>query len=223
VAAARTGRRYVGYDLDPDYIALAERRVAAALAEPGARPAADAADADAAGNSRARHDDARHDGARASGATAKTLAEEALVAAGFEITDRNRRIRGSGVTVAFVATDADGGRWHLDVAGPFTAHHGGLLRTEAVWRALGRASALRGHLPDAPPLVLLTSHLPRRPGEGDTALRAAGPDAFFDAVDLLDDDSCERLAYYAKGGYRATPRVGFWTAADLTRRTGSTP
>jgi DNA modification methylase len=200
VAAARTGRRYVGYDLDPDYIALAERRVAAALAEPGARPAADA-----------------------SGATAKTLAEEALVAAGFEITDRNRRIRGSGVTVAFVATDADGGRWHLDVAGPFTAHHGGLLRTEAVWRALGRASALRGHLPDAPPLVLLTSHLPRRPGEGDTALRAAGPDAFFDAVDLLDDDSCERLAYYAKGGYRATPRVGFWTAADLTRRTGSTP
>lgn len=38
VAAVRTGRRYVGYDLDPDYIALAEARLAEAerhLAESG--------------------------------------------------------------------------------------------------------------------------------------------------------------------------------------------
>ena len=34
VAAARLGRRYVGYDLDPAYVAGAKSRVAAALAEP---------------------------------------------------------------------------------------------------------------------------------------------------------------------------------------------
>src|SRR5690606_15415311 len=41
VAAARLGRRYVGYDLDPEYVAIAERRVAeelTALAEVPADP-----------------------------------------------------------------------------------------------------------------------------------------------------------------------------------------
>src|SRR5204863_8942207 len=32
IAAARQGRRCVGYDLDPDYVAIARRRVAAAVA-----------------------------------------------------------------------------------------------------------------------------------------------------------------------------------------------
>ena len=32
VAAARLGRRYVGYDLDPTYVELARRRVGEALA-----------------------------------------------------------------------------------------------------------------------------------------------------------------------------------------------
>ena len=31
VAAARLGRRYVGYDLDPSYVEIARRRVAAEL------------------------------------------------------------------------------------------------------------------------------------------------------------------------------------------------
>jgi hypothetical protein len=86
-----------------------------------------------------------------------------------------------------------------------------------VWRALGRASALRGRRGEVP-LVLLTTHLPRRGGEGDVALRAAGPEAFFDAIGLLDDDDVDRLALYAMGGRRATPLDGFWTPADLTRR-----
>ncbi|RME63780.1 MAG: site-specific DNA-methyltransferase, partial [Caldilineae bacterium] len=29
IAAVRTDRRYVGYDVDPAYVALAERRIAA--------------------------------------------------------------------------------------------------------------------------------------------------------------------------------------------------
>src|SRR5207344_2813962 len=104
--------------------------------------------------------------------------------AGFTIEERNRRIRKTGVTVDFVATDMDGATWFFDVCGAFTTHRGGLLRTDTVWKSLGRASALKAACRGVP-LVFLTSHLPRRSSEGDTALRAAGPGAFFDAVEML--------------------------------------
>ena len=68
------------------------------------------------------------------------------------------------------------------------------------------------------PLVLLTTQLPRRPSEGDTALRAAGPDAVSDVVGLLAADDLERLARYAKGGFTSRPEPGFWTAKELARR-----
>jgi len=38
VAAVRTGRHYVGYDTDPDYLALAETRIAEAHAAGPADP-----------------------------------------------------------------------------------------------------------------------------------------------------------------------------------------
>ena len=195
VAAALLGRRYVGYDLDPAYVEIARRRVTEALAQPIAP-----------GNVRARE-----------GKAAQKLAEDVLVDAGFTITERNRRIPRSGVAVNFVATDADGGVWYFDVPGANRSHRGGLLKTDTVWRALGRASALRTHLGGAP-WVLLTTHLPRRPSEGDTALRSAGPDAFFDAVEMLSEADVDRLRSYARGGGTNNPQPGFWTAADLERR-----
>ena len=202
LAAARLGRRYVGYDLDPEYVALARRRAA----ELGATEEADGAEDDVAS------------AARAHGAGAQRLAEEVLADAGFTITGRDRRVRGTGVAVSVVATDAAGDAWFFDVAGPFTSHRGGLLRTEAVWRCLGRAHALRGRATNTVPLVLLTTHLPERPSEGHTALRAAGPGAFFDVVELLAPEGRERLQRYAKGGHTAAPAPGFWTPADLDRR-----
>jgi hypothetical protein len=51
-----------------------------------------------------------------------------------------------------------------------------------------------------------------------TALRAAGPQAFFDAIGLLADDGFERLHRYAKGGFTDGPQLGFWAASDLARR-----
>ena len=48
--------------------------------------------------------------------------------------------------------------------------------------------------------------------------RAAGPDAFFDAIEMLSVDSLERLALYAKGGFTDDPQLGFWTVQDLARR-----
>jgi site-specific DNA-methyltransferase (adenine-specific) len=198
VAAARLGRRHVGYDTDAEYVDIARRRVAEALA-------AEELDDDAGLRA----------AARAEGKAAPKLAEDVLVEAGFTIEDRAAKVPKTGLAVSVVARDGEGGRWHFDVAGPFTSHRDGLVRTEVVWRSLGRAAALRGRAP-ATPLVLLTTALPRRRSEGDTALRAAGPGAVFDVVDVLSEAGRARLRVYAKGGRTTAPEPGFWTAADLT-------
>jgi len=179
VAAAKLGRRYVGYDLDPAYVDLARQRVASEGA------------GQVAGDGRA----------------APRLAEQALIDAGFTIEARDHRVRRTGVTVSFLAVDASGAPWWFDVCGPLTSHRGGMLRNDVVWRTLGRAAAVR-HQRDGVPLVLLTTHLPRRPSEGDTALRAAGPDTCFDVIGLFDDADLGRLARYATGERTALPR--FW-------------
>ena len=80
---------------------------------------------------------------------------------------------------------------------------------DTVWRTLGRAAALRGARGDIP-LVVLTSHLPNRASEGDTVLRAAGPDTLFDVVELLQPDARKRLGEYADGGHSTRPLTGFW-------------
>ena len=206
VAAARLGRRYVGYDLDEGYVAVARRRVAE-IEAPDAPPPPEA-DGKEDFQSRATRE----------GKAAQKLAEDVLVDAGFVITERNQRIPKTGVAVNFVAMDAEGVTWLFDVSGAFKSHRGGLLRTDTVWKSLGRAHALRGRVPGGAPLVFLTTHLPRRPSKGDTALRSAGPEAFFDAIEVLSDEGRTRLELYATGGFTDHPQEGFWTAADLARR-----
>jgi len=209
VAAAGLGRRYVGYDLDPAYVDLARRRVAAEASVASGQIAFDVVD------DRHSRDDL-HRRSLGEGKTASRLAEEALVEAGFTVTGRDHRVPKTGVSVGFTATDGDGGTWFFDVVGPFTRHRDGMLRTDTVWRALGRASAMRGRAGGVP-IVVLTTALPRRPSEGDTAMRAAGPTVIFDAVDLFSTGGRERLQGYAKGGHSNAAEPGFWTTADLTR------
>jgi len=219
VAAARLGRRYVGYDLDPRYVSIARRRVREALES--VPPPQSAGPSEGRGlvgpESGPAPTDVR---ARAAleGKAAPKLAEQLLLEAGFKLRGRDQRVRGTGVTVNFVAEDAGGATWLFDVAGAFTSYRGGLLRSDVVWKCLGRAHALRGRLPPGVPLVLLTTHMPRRPSEGDTALRAAGPDAFFDVVDMLSLEGRRRLGHYAEGGRTREPVLGFWARADLARR-----
>lgn len=214
VAAARLGRRFVGYDLDPEYVKIAQRRVneavtvraPAAIGETGDWRAPIALD-DEDPQSRATRE----------GKAAQSLAAETLELAGFKIVGRNKRIPRTGVTVNFVAVDGSGMTWYFDVSGAFTSHRGGLLRTDTVWKCLGRANALRGRDTESIPVVFLTTHLPRKPSEGDTALRAAGPEAFFDAICLFDSDDRDRLVKYAGGGRHDAPLEGFWTESDLAR------
>ena len=162
----------------PSYVEIARRRVAEEL------------------QTQAEDDASRAANDGQGGATARRAACSRTPAS--RSSRRNKRFRRTAVTVDFVATDGEGDAGSSTSPARFTSHRGGLLRTDVVWRTLGRAYAVKRARGEVP-LVLLTSHLPRRPSEGDTALRAAGPDAFFDAIDLLSADSLERL--------RATPRA----------------
>jgi DNA modification methylase len=206
VAALRTGRRYLGYDTDPGYVAGARRRVEEELRlranlrvvgqAPGAAPPED-----------------YHAVASRGGKAAPAVAEDLLVDAGFRVTRRAARQRGLGIAVDLVALDADNRPWYFEVSGAFTTTRGGLQRTDAVWRALGRANVLHRH--GKTPFVLLTSHLPRPGSDGDAAIRAVGPEVVFDAVEMLAEGARARLACYAAGGRATRPEPGFWALEEL--------
>lgn len=212
VAAARLGRRYIGYDIDQAYATIARSRVADIVTPP---PVAMSRVRKPVVSPPPSSEEDFQSRATREGKAAQKLAEDVLTDAGFAITDRNHRIPRTGVTVNFVATDREGESWFFDVSGAFTSHRGGLLRTDTVWKSLGRAHALRGRIPGTVPLVFLTTHLPRRPSEGDAALRSAGPGAFFDAIEMLSDEGRDRLEQYASRSHFKGPRLGFWTAADI--------
>ena len=217
-AASRRGRRYAGYDLDPSYVQLARERVEeSTLAIPDTAAQQNPATLRLETTHAPSSNDFRSRAAK-EGRAAQSVAEELLHEVGFTNVEKNKRIRKTGVTMSFTAQDSNGRTWFFDVSGAFTTHRGGLLRTDAVWKTLGRAYALQRTLDQGNiPLVLLTSHLPQRRSEGNTALREAGPNAFFDAVEMLDIDGIERLRHYAAHGFAADPQLGFWTSEELNR------
>ena len=114
VAAARTGRRGVGYDLDPAYVDMARRRVSEPVGD--LFPPFDKKILD--------------------------LAVEALTSAGFSIEGTNRRI--AGVTIPIVARDSTDARWFVDVTGGLTVSPGGLATSDGILRSLGKAAILAG-------------------------------------------------------------------------------
>jgi site-specific DNA-methyltransferase (adenine-specific) len=213
VAAARLGRRGIGYDTDAQYVDLARRRLAIEVDEVDeverVGPTSEApVPGDPALEFRAR--------ATTEGLAAKALAAQLLEQAGFRNIRRKVRVRGTGVTLDFEAFDAGGRRFWFDVSGGFSSSRAGLLRSDAVWKALGQASVLRGH-PDRAPVVLLSSQPPKPGSEGDVALRASRRTGatVFDVVQLTDPDGYRRLEAYARG--RADPLPGYWTPRDLGR------
>jgi site-specific DNA-methyltransferase (adenine-specific) len=137
VAASRTGRHYVGYDTDPDYVAAASARVR------------DDAPTDAVGPE--------------GGESARILAKAALVDAGFtDVVDKFRSP--AGTDFALRAVDARGRTWFVDVAGGYTTGPSGLRRTDLLWRAIAMAHTARAAEPACRTLVL-TPTLPSAGGK----------------------------------------------------------
>jgi DNA modification methylase len=225
VAAVRTHRHYVGFDLDPAYVKAARARAAAAVDErdresdhrdgrpwrvvgptvpapAGVDPAADPADPEAALTD--------PEAALTDGPMAKDLAEAILTRAGFTVTAPTRRSAGikagPGVEVAFVVHDRTGVAWWVDLCGALTkgGDRVGLRRAETLWKTLGRAAVL--HEPADSglrrPYLVLTTDLPKRGSAGAAALAAVrGRDRpVFDAVELLTADGRARLQHYGEHG-----------------------
>jgi len=209
VASVRTGRHYVGFDTDADYVAIAKRRISEEHERIEAAQHADSTPfrvelpAIAPSN-----DDSEDVQARAvrEGRQARELAEILLTVCGFEDIRAEVKPRGLGIVLSFVATDRTGDDWAFDVSGAFTASSAGLRRTDTLWKSLGKAAVLQESQAQQGgrrmPLVLLTTDAPTKGSSGHQALRVMQGTGrpVFDVIELLSKTDQGRLRAYATDG-----------------------
>jgi modification methylase len=204
VAALRTGRHYVGFDTDGDYVTRAEARIAderrrlaaGEVAAPwqriGLPPRADKTSATL-------------DHALRHGRKVKDVARLALEEAGFEsvvVNDRGRIKPIAGVDIDLTASDRRGNRWHVLLAGSFSASNPGLRRVDTLWRTLGRASAL-APVAEVSRVLVLTTDMPSNGTALRTLLSLVGREpgqTITDVIRLDDADHLTRLATHARNG-----------------------
>ena len=228
VAAVRSGRRYVGYDLDGVYVDAALERVATERAlldivghreREAVRPRRSPStrkDPDATGD--------LLDEATRTGLTASDLATSVITAAGFTQVTQGVRLR-CGVAPWRTALDTAGRRWVFLLAGSFTGPRSGLARTDIVFSTIGeaatihgwrRAAGARAATADSPSdtdrVVVLTTNLPDQPKLRNALAAVVGSDApIFDVIDLTDRDDhvrLEGLAGSTPTGSRSTKKAG---------------
>jgi len=203
IAALRTGRHYLGYEMDKQYHEDAEQRVEEErhrlkVRTPIPRPSLPAVrvEVDADENPQAR--------AVREGKKAEEIAKVLLEAVGFRNLEENVRV-GAGVEVNLKAKDQRDRDWYFDVSGAFTSARAGLRRTDTLWKALGRASVQKLETNRRRMrLILLTTDVPPRGSAGWSALQRARGELFVDALEMLAPDAQDRLAEYARG-YVALP------------------
>lgn len=201
VAALSRGRHYIGFDTDPNYVERAKQRLADAAVGPGPAPPVQLPAVPEPRHPTTTPVDPVAEAVR-QGRQATDVAHALLGACGFRDIRAEVKVPASGATVSFAAADATGGRWAVEVVGAFTAARGGLRRMDALWRTLGKASAIHHSHPEVA-FVVLTTDLPGPSGAGASALRVVrGPGRpVFDVVELLDPVGRQRLARYALEGH----------------------
>lgn len=161
VAAVQERRHFVGFDTDPDYVSRSLERAAEAERE-SSQP-------DRGDQLPAAVTQTLVEGRKVTDVVAALLAE-----AGWRAVDEKVRAA-PGIEVSFSALDLAGRPWYFDVVGGFSAERPGLRRTEELWKALGKASALAALHPKAR-LVLLSPELPEPSSAGGRALDAVTGD-----------------------------------------------
>lgn len=207
VAALRTGRHYLGYDTDPEYIARAMERIGAErlrLDKATERAVAQRPLLPAMPSPAAPGENFQARGVR-EGRRAKEIAKWALQEYGFEIVGEDERLPG-GVTVNFVAIDQGGERWFVDVSGAFTSTRAGLLRTDTLWKALGKAAVVKEANPGGR-YLLLTTDKPSAKSAGGQALGmvtgSTKTKLVYDVIEMTRDEDMARLAGYGRGRRRS--------------------
>ena len=203
VAAARRGRRYVGYDLDPTYVDIARLRVRDE------------------GNRRRADRDRRDRDRRPTTSTKPTTSKRARRR---KARPRRRSPRSCSPRPASRSSPRTSGcaapasRSTSSPPTPTTSSGTSTCRARSRARAAGccaptpcgRRSAARTCLRTKlnGPLVFLTSHLPRKGSEGDVALKkVAEQGGFFDAIEMRSAEGYERLRKYAAGGHSEGPAL----------------
>ncbi len=196
VAAVNTSRQYVGFDTEAEYVGLAQRRVADAMARVSAS-AGPPSPVDMPPLADREVGQGQDFQARASrdGKKAQSYARALLEACGFTEIEENVKLRGLGVSVNFCATAPTGRQWYFDVSGAFSSSRPGLRRTDTLWKALGRASIIRNDKGSAGrPLVFLTTDRPADRSAGARALENAISNKLVSmVVEMEDADDRERL------------------------------
>jgi len=194
VAAVRTGRSFVGFDTEPEYVDLALARIEKARAAAAAvrNEALDLEPLEPVGAS--VHDGDFQSRSSHEGKKAQEFAKDLLTRCGFTDIRENQKLKGLGVTVNFVATAPSGKQWYFDVSGAFSSSRPGLRRTDTLYKALGRAAVIRSQSKDVP-LVFLTTDRPAPRSAGEQALeavRAVGGVSM--VVEMRDRMDRQRLA-----------------------------
>jgi site-specific DNA-methyltransferase (adenine-specific) len=124
VAAVNTGRHYIGYDTDSDYVRRARERVASMVPE-----------------------------AIRDRRTLKEMARALLDAAGYTGVEESVRLA-PGVTISFRATGPDGAVRLFELGGTHTPARPGLSRVDALWRVVAKAAIAQQVVPGSEFIVL---------------------------------------------------------------------
>lgn len=202
LAAMKSDRHYIGYEIDQTYVDVAEERIREQAAELERLREAGRKRK----NLRVLTDDlpagdSFQAAASLQGKRAKEIALEVLDYCDFRVTVQEHR-GPSGVVINLIALDRNDRTWYFDVSGAFTSSRPGLRRTDTLYKALGRAAVLKEAGLSAYRLVFLTTDLPPRGSTGDLALRALRGRTFHDAIEMMTVPGQERLRQYALGeGY----------------------
>lgn len=209
IAALQSRRRFAGFELDDQYIALAEKRIQDARSQieqdsrdnPKAGPSApEGSETDAGPGLHGNLAEIEDLQARASkqGLAAKKMAKDLLALCGFEILQENARLGRLGIEVSFKARARNGILYFFDISGAFSGYRPGLMRTDTLWKALGKASVLHA-LPQTDnhrlPYILLTTNRPKRGSSGARALQQVWGEGkpIRHVFEMADENDCRQL------------------------------
>lgn len=187
VAALETERSYAGFDLFPEYVAIADERIEQTKIRlksekdvPGMtisfkRFTEEYRDIQGQHQHEEEYKEQFNNFQRRAteqGTMAQQLGKDLIEACGFHIIESPKKFRSLGVEINVFATSQSGARYYFDISGAFSGERPGLKRTDTLWKALGKASVLKeGHELQGVSYILLTTDRPSQGSSGDKALK----------------------------------------------------